>query len=241
MDEFNNLFFEKIDEIENDISNGATLENLVKKYSLDLNIKENFIDNNDENEKKFYKKIYKNAKINKLELLDENDYYILYEVNDVQKVLPDIKNEKFVKKIKEMLFNKSKFEYNSDLIKKISEKKFTQSNFEKLSNNNFSTIQIDSIKDDKKFTSDSIKYLYAKSVNNFALVSDNENNINLIKIIDISYKNILKESKNFLHYKKLANDEIKTSIYDSYDFLINNKYKVKINEKTLERIKNYFR
>ena len=41
-----------------------------------------------------------------------------------------------------MLFNKSKFEFNTDLIKKISEKKFTQNDFEKLSNNNLSKIQI---------------------------------------------------------------------------------------------------
>ena len=27
----------------------------------------------------------------------------------------------------------------------------------------------------------------------------------------------------------------------SYDYLINDKYKIKINQKTLERIKNYFR
>ena len=67
------------------------------------------------------------------------------------------------------------------------------------------------------------------------------NNIYLIKIIDISHKYISKNSENFLQYEKLANDEIKESINDSYDFLFNSKYKVKINEKTLERVKNYFR
>ena len=29
-------------------------------------------------------------------------------------------------------------------------------------------------------------------------------------------------------------------MYGSYDLLLNNKYKVKINQKTLERVKNYF-
>jgi len=29
-------------------------------------------------------------------------------------------------------------------------------------------------------------------------------------------------------------------MYRSYDFYLNNKYKVKINEKTFERVKNYF-
>ena len=241
LNEFNNLFFEKIDELENEISNGATFENLRIKYNLELKIEENFKINNNDTSKEFYKKIYDNAEIKKLELLDENNYFILYEIINVLKILPNLKNEKFISKIKEMLFNKSKFEFNSDLIKKISEKKFIQSDFEKLSNNNLSIVQIDSIKDDKKFTTDSIKYLYTKSKNNFALVSDKDNNIYLIKIIDIEYNNISKNAENFLQYKKQANDQIKVSINDSYDFFINGKYKIKINEKTLERIKNYFR
>ena len=241
LDEFNNLFFEKIDELENEISNGSTFENLRIKYNLELKIEENFKINNNDTSKKFYKKIYNNAEAENLVLLDENDYYILYEITNLQKILPNLKNEKFIAKVKEMLFNKSKFEFNSDLIKKISEKKFIQNDFEKLSNNNLSIVQIDSIKDDKKFTTDSIKYLYTKSKNNFALVSDKDNNIYLIKIIDIEYKNISKNSENFLKYKKQTNDQIKDSINDSYDFFINSKYTIKINEKTLERVKNYFR
>ena len=241
LDEFNNLFFEKIDELENEISSGTTFENLRIKYNLELKIEENFKINNNDTSKEFYKKIYNNAEDANLVLLDENDYYILYEITNLQKILPNQKNEKFITKIKEMLFNKSKFEFNSDLIKKISEKKFIQSDFEKLSNNNSSIIQIDSIKDDKKFTTDSIKYLYTKSKNNFALVSDKDNNIYLIKIIDIEYNNISKNAENFLQYKKQANDQIKYNINDSYDFFINSKYTIKINEKTLERVKNYFR
>ena len=198
LDEFNNLFFEKIDELENEISNGATFENLRIKYNLELKIEENFKINNNDTSKEFYKKIYNNAETGNLVLLDENDYYILYEITNLQKILPNLKKEKFIAKVKEMLFNKSKFEFNSDLIKKISEKKFIQSDFEKLSNNNLSIVQIDSIKDDKKFTTDSIKYLYTKSKNNFALVSDKDNNIYLIKIIDIAYNNISKNAENFL-------------------------------------------
>ena len=241
LDEFNNLFFEKIDELENEILNGATFENLRSKYNLEIKIEESFKNNNNETSKEFYKKIYNNAEAEKLVLLDENDYYILYEITNVQKILPSLKNEKFIAKVKEMLFNKSKFEFNSDLIKKISEKKFIQSDFEKLSNNNLSIVQIDSINDNKKFTADSTKYLYAKSKNNFALVSDKDNNIYLIKIIDIVHNNISKNAENFLQYKKQANDQIKGNITDSYDFFINSKYTIKINEKTLERVKNYFR
>ena len=68
-----------------------------------------------------------------------------------------------------------------------------------------------------------------------------KNNIYLIKIIDISYQNISKNSENFLKFKKQTNNEIINSIYDSYDIFLDSKYNIKINEKTLERVKNYFR
>ena len=104
LDEFNNLFFKKIDELENEISNGSTFENLLKKYNLELNVEENFKINKDDNSKEFYKKIYKSAEINKLVLLDENDYYILYEITNVQKILPNLKNENFLTKSSDIFF-----------------------------------------------------------------------------------------------------------------------------------------
>jgi len=241
LDEFNNLFFEKIDEIENEILNGVSFENISKKYNLETFIEEDFKINKNENVDEFYKKIYKSSEINKVELIDENDFYILYEITNVKKVLPNLKDEKFITKINEMLFNKSKFEFNSDLIKKISEEKFTQNDFEKLSNNNPSRIKIKSINDNNKFSIDSVKYLYSKSKNDFILMSDNEKNIYLAKIINISYENISKTSENFSKYKRQADNKIKDTIYDSYNLFINSKYKVKVNEKTLERVKNYFR
>ncbi len=63
IDEFNNLFFEKIDDIENEISNGTTLENLLNKYQLKSNLKENFNLNEESNDGEFYKKFTKMLKI----------------------------------------------------------------------------------------------------------------------------------------------------------------------------------
>ena len=48
------------------------------------------------------RKILKNTN-NKIELLDENDYYILYEIVNIQQILPRIENAQFKEKIKQML------------------------------------------------------------------------------------------------------------------------------------------
>ena len=244
IDEFNNLFFEKIDDIENEISNGTTLENLLTKYQLKSNLKENFNLNEGSNDGEFYKKIYENAENNKLKLLDENDFYILYEISDIKEVLPNIENENFIAEVKELLFNESKHQFNYNLIQKIGKKKFNQKDFDELSKMSFAkieNIEINSIKDSNKFSVDSIKYLYTLSKNNYALISDKDKNIYLIKIINISVSNISKNSEDFPVYKEQTNIKLRDNIYSSYDFFLNNKYKIKINEKTVERVKNYFR
>jgi peptidyl-prolyl cis-trans isomerase D len=45
-------------------------------------------------------------------------------------------------------------------------------------------------------------------------------------------------------FNKISNEasaENRNGILKSYDYLLNNKYKVIVNEKTLDRVKNYFR
>ena len=241
LDEFNDLFFEKIDELENDVISNISIENLKNKYNLTINIEQNFKINGEIDDNKFFEDIYNNAENKKINLLDKNDFFVLYEITEIKKVLPNNENIEFTNNVRNKLYNKSKFEFNSDLIKKITNKEFRQSDFDELSKNNLSKIIIESINDNKTFTSDSINHLYSMSKNNFGLIGDKEKNIYLVKLIDVYTNNLSKDSKDLETYKKQSNDKIRDSIYDSYDLFINSKYKVKINEKTLERVKNYFR
>ena len=247
IDEYNETFFKKIDEIENEISNGSSFNELSNKYKFKStfikNLKEYEIKNYDDEEQKFYTKILKNTD-NKIELLDENDYYILYEIVNVQQILPQVENAQFKEKIKQMLSNRSKFEFNNDLMKKISKKEFSQSNFDKLSETNsakIESIEIKSIKDNEKFSNESVKFMYSMSKNSFTLAVDEKNNIYLVKIVNILENNISKNSKNFARYTNQANLKIRDQMFTSYDFFLNDKYKVEINQKTLDRVKNYFR
>ena len=79
------------------------------------------------------------------------------------------------------------------------------------------------------------------SKNSFTLAVDENNNIYLVKIVNILANNISKSSKNFTRYTNQANLKIRDQMFTSYDFFLNDKYKVKINQKTLDRVKNYFR
>ena len=247
IDEYNDLFFQKIDNIENDISNGFTYDDLLRKNNLKSVLQTNF-KLNDKNiseviNKDVLKKIFNKAEENKIELLEENDFYLLYEIKKVEKILPSIESTNFISNVKEIMVNKSKNDFNYDLIKKISQKSFTQKSFEDISassNSGTENISITSISDTEKFTIDSIKHIYSLPKNSFGLIGDKNKNIYLIKILNISESHISKSSENYKKYTNLTNVKIRDSMYSSYDFHLNNKYKVKINEKTFERVKNYF-
>jgi len=247
IDEYNDLFFEKIDNIENDISNGTTFDELLINYNLKSIFEKNFKSNNNNNatiiNNKVIKKIFKNSEKNKIELLDESDFYLLYEIKKVEEILPSIVNTNFINKVKEIMFNKSKNDFNYNLIKKISGKIFNQKDFDAISGSSYlgiENIEIISIRDTKKFTTDSIKHLYSLPKNSFGLIGDKNKNIHLIKVLKISETNISESSENYKKYNDLTNARIRDSMYRTYDFYLNNKYKVKINEKTFERVKNYF-
>ena len=247
IDEYNDLFFQKIDNIENDISNGFTYDELLRKNNLKSVFQTNF-KLNDKNiseviNKDVLKKIFNKAEENKIELLEENDFYLLYEIKKVEKILPSIESTNFISNVKEIMVNKSKNDFNYDLIKKISQKSFTQKSFEDISassNSGTENISITSINDTEKFTIDSIKHIYSLPKSSFGLIGDKNKNIYLIKILNISESHISKSSENYKKYTNLTNVKIRDSMYRSYDFHLNNKYKVKINEKTFERVKNYF-
>ena len=77
-------------------------------------------------------------------------------------------------------------------------------------------------------------------VNSFTLVNDDKNNIYITRINKIFEENISKNSKQFKNYNNQANIKIRDYLYSSYDNFLNAKYKVNVNQKTLERVKNYF-
>ena len=241
-DEYNQTFFEKIDQIENDLLNGLEFNALAKKIKILPTTKKNYILNNSSND--IEKKIYKKRNESKTQLIEENDFYILYKINNIKKILPSLNNQEFKSKITRILYVKSKYDYNNKLLIKISNKNFRETDFTNLSSN-FSTeieqIQLDSIIDNNKFNINSIKLLYSMPINSYVLISDNKKNIYVTKIIKFYEDNISENSDKFSNYVNQSNTKMKDYMYTSYDYLINNKYKIKINQKTLERIKNYFR
>ena len=78
-------------------------------------------------------------------------------------------------------------------------------------------------------------------MNSYTLIADDDNNIYIAKIIREHFKEVSKTDKMINLYKEQSSTNIKKSLYSSYDIFLNSKYKITINEKTIERVKNYFK
>ena len=237
--EFTENYFSKIDEIEDLIINNGKINDIAKKYNLKIEtINEYYPKKNEEN---LLNEIYKKRNTNTLELLDKNDFIVLYEIKNFKKILPSLKNNEFLEKAKNDLYEIKKFELHTELMKKIQKKEFTNEDFLNLAKDKFKYLKIKNINDTNKFTIDSVNLIYSLNLNNFSLVSDKNNNIYLIRIKNIYENNLNTNSDESKFFVNKTNKKLRDNLYNSYDFLLNEKYKIEVNEKTLDRMKNYFK
>ena len=241
INEFNNEFFKKIDEIENLILNGTDINEISKIYKLQLISENNYINLRKDNDP-ILEEIYLKRNEDKIQLIDKNDYYLAFEIKNITKKTPSIKNQDFVKQVKENLLIKEKYKYNKNILEQIQNNKFNDEDFKKIGNSIIiKNKKIKSQKENDLFDKNSIKLLYSLKENTFALLSDIKKNIYLVKIKKIEFKNISKKSDKISSYSYKSKAEITDTLYTSYDSLINDKYNIKINQKTLDRVKNYFK
>ena len=234
VDEYNQAFFDSIDQIEIDISNEVDFTDIVQKFNIKSTNVSNF--KFSENANEIEKKIF-DLRQNSFDIIETENEYILYKIDQIDQRSPDTKDVETKNEILELIFQQKRFDYNKDLLSKIRNNNFSDIEFSKMHNENFETITLNSIKDAEKFDSNSIKLLYSLPEKSFALIykSDNIYLAKIRKFINIQfnsneYKNIMDEQKT----------NTKQRLLKSYDELLNDKYKVTLNKKTIERVKNYF-
>jgi len=238
VDEFNQAFFDLIDEIDNKISKNIDFKKIANEIDVNVITKKDYI--NLENQETVENKIYNNRK-DKIEILEDNGTFIFYQINNIIQKLPNLNDEKFIKQITSLLFQKEKFEFNNNILSQLDKNEFNQASFDKLGNNQIEKTQLNSIKDINKFENNSVKILYTLPINTFTLIADKEDNIFIAKIINFEDTKLSQDSSIFNAITNEASAENRNIILKSYDYLLSNKYEVIVNEKTLDRVKNYFR
>ena len=246
--DFNQLFFDKIDEIDNEIINKTKFNDIVIKYKL----KKISIDSFDKKKKidgimlsdEIINKITNSSEINEVKLIDNGNEYILFNINKITESLPDTQTDLFKNKVIKLIINESKFQINQLLLKKINTNSFSNNDFENLAKENdieIEHLEIKNIRDSKFFTNESLKEIFRMPINHYTIASNKNNKNFIIFIKDIRNMSINKNDNNYVKYYFETGINLKNNIYSSYDQYMNDKYKITINQQTIDRLKNYFK
>ena len=238
VEEFNQEFFDGIDKIENQISEGADFDTILESIKVNVNKIIEYAPNSEAQSSENL--IYQN-KSTKLNLIENGDNFLLYNVDKEYSKSPNLNDDKTKSELAELIYQKGKFDFNRKILEEIQSKEFNTSKFEELGNNDLLNLEVKTINDDTTFDINSIKMLYTLPVNSFTLVNDKDNNIFLVKIIDSKKNFFNKSDKDYVQFVKNQNTDNRKSILQSYDQLLNNKYQVKVNQKSVDRVKNYFK
>tara|TARA_B100001093_G_scaffold1662_1_gene1655 strand:+ start:1541 stop:2959 length:1419 start_codon:yes stop_codon:yes gene_type:complete len=237
IDEFNQSFFDKIDQIEVDISNDIKFETIVENLNLkSIQIKDfKFSKEKNEVEKKIFE-----LRNNKFDIFENENDYILYQIENIEQREPSLSDKQTRKEILQLVYQKNKFDFNRDLLDQIRKKEFSNSRFLEMGQKNMETIELNSVKDNKKFQINAVEILYSLPINSFTLINDEKNNIYLAKIKKFQKVKLDINSDKFKEYIEKQNSNNKNTLLKSYDLFLNEKYSVILNQKTIERVKNFF-
>ena len=155
--------------------------------------------------------------------------------------MPDLADETIKKGLRELVYQKGKFDKNKNILENIQKNEFDNNKFKEMGGFSIENITINSINDIEKFESNSVKMLYSLPINSFTLVNDKENKIYLVKLVSTKKNTFSETDEDYLDFVNNQNTNTRKTILQSYDQLLNIKYQVQLNQKTIDRVKNYFK
>ena len=236
-EEYNDEFFKIIDDIDNKILNNEDIKLIADQYDLKIN----FIENYYPYDKKFELVYSKKNSPDQTNLIDNNDHYLLFKIDNVENKLPDVNSYQFKEEINLSLRNQFKFEYNKKLLEDIQNKILKYDDLKSFANSNdVESLSINSVNDNNKFSIDAIKLIYSLPEKSFVLINDALNNIYLAYIKEVNNDDQI-TGADLKNYLLKSNSEIRDTLYSSYDIYLSKKYEIKVFQNTLERLKNNFR
>ena len=250
--EYSESYFDKIDKIENNILDGKKINTIAKENNLKLNatdeldvqktsilgIKSQSI--NDD----LFNKFYKIENVNSPEVINVKNKYYIAEIKSKSDISRDIKDPRVNDAIVSQIKLKNIVENNVKIAKEISSGAFNKTKMEEYAKQNSLKVQssqIRNIKNNKIFNEDIIKEIFKMKNNQLNLITDSSLSKNFIIYVEKT-KNIKidKNSKDYEKYKLNAKFNLSREIYKTYDKSVNSKYKIDINNKAIDRIKNSF-
>ena len=251
-EDFNDLFYKKLDEIDDLLINDEDLNYVVKEYNLGepnlFILNESGIDRNAKKNIKIPKKIINQIlNLNDIErtiLVEDQNKYFVAGFSKIETVERKPKDEKVKKEIILELKNINKRKLLSEIISKINSNNFGKSEFNQFSiNENLKVqkIKLNSVSDKSILKEDIVAKIY-KNPNKSVIVANDLDFIEsyLIFIDNVEKVTINSNANEYKKYFNLTKVQMMSSVYNTYDIYLRDKYKIDINYQSLEVLKNSF-
>ena len=252
-DEFNDTFFKKIDEIDDLIFQGEKLEYITQQFNLgktvtftvnksghDINLKKV-----EDLPKDLIKKIFNISDTEPTVLVEEKDKYFIVEVSKTEKIERKLADKAVREIILQKLETQTKRKLLAEIISKINQNNFIKSDFDKLSKDENLPIKkarLNSQNDDKIFKQEVLNQIYSFPEKKIIVFHDMNLEKNFLIFIDkIEHVAIDDKSTKYEKYLNLSNAKITNGLFNTYDSLIKKRYKIDINYKALDTVKNYYK
>ena len=250
--EFNDLFFKKIDEIDDLIFGGEKLNYIIQKFNLEkpnsFTINELGKDINSKMNKKITKdlieKIFNIKEIEPTVLIEDKNKYFIVELVKTESIQKGIGDDFIKKEILLDLGKKTKRRLITEIIVKINKNNFNKYDFDKLSkdkNVNIKKISLNNQNDDKILKKEIVNQIYTFPEKKVIIVNDIDLSENFLIYIDkIKNVTIDENSEEYQKYFDLSKNQIVSELYNTYENYIQKKYKIDINYQALDAIKNSY-
>jgi peptidyl-prolyl cis-trans isomerase D len=251
-DEYDKAFFKQLDILENKVLDGQSFEETSKENNLKtITIKSIDSNKKDKNDKKIknlsdnlFKKIYVIKNKKSPEVLKVDGKYFLAEIKSIEKNNRPVNDPDVLKAINAQLSFQNKIENNASIIKDISMGGFDEAKMEKFASDNnlrLKEYKISSLKQNEIFTEGIIKRIFSTKDGKIDLITDSTLTKNfLVLVVKTQYKKIEKNSNEFEQYEAKARLNLVNKIYRTFDENLNKRYKVELNKRTIDRVKNSF-
>jgi len=250
--DYDEAFFKQLDIIENQILDGKSFnktseDNNLKIVAINkINAKKEDLNKNKINRipDALFKRIYNIKSSKSPEIINLEGKYYLAEIIDIEKKDKLINDPEVQEALNAQLSFKDKIEKNTSIAKDISLGAYDGNNFKKFAKDNNLEVKdykLSSLKQNDIFGEGLVKRIFLTKDNEVNLITNSTlTKTFLISTKKTEYKDLNKSSTDYEKYEAKARLNLINKIYKSYDDRVNQKYKVELNQRTIDRVKNSF-
>ena len=251
--EYDEAFFKQLDVIENQILDGKSFNEASKDNSLKIvkinkiNVKKEDSNKNKVNDisDALFNKIYNIKSTKSPEIINLEGKYYLAEINNIEKKNKPITDPEVQEALNAQLTFKDKIEKNTSIAKNIGLGAYDGNKFKKFADDNgleVKVYELSNLKQNDVFEEGLVKRIFLTKDNETNLITNSTlTKTFLITTDKTKYKDLDISSNNYEKYEAKARLNLINKIYKSYDESVNQQYKVELNQRTIDRVKNSFK